>query len=202
MACERPTERETTMIKCGHCGGRHGNVLEVRNCSGTQVADAKRKADAGWAILDRGAEKAEYAAREAAQERVTSAVVDVLERPAPTRVTEDGMYRTPDGAIFKIQKAVHGSGRLYAKQLVVDLENGDRLARFMLGKHDAKQPNASVSFVYAPGAINRLSAEDKMTMEDAAKFGALYGTCCRCGRTLTDEESIAAGIGPICAGKF
>ena len=27
------------------------------------------------------------------------------------------------------------------------------------------------------------------------------GRCCRCGRTLTNPESIKAGIGPECAGK-
>ena len=27
------------------------------------------------------------------------------------------------------------------------------------------------------------------------------GRCCVCGRELTDPESIAAGIGPVCAGK-
>jgi hypothetical protein len=27
------------------------------------------------------------------------------------------------------------------------------------------------------------------------------GRCCRCGRTLTTPESIAAGIGPVCAEK-
>jgi hypothetical protein len=27
------------------------------------------------------------------------------------------------------------------------------------------------------------------------------GLCCKCGRTLTTPESIAAGIGPVCAGR-
>ena len=27
------------------------------------------------------------------------------------------------------------------------------------------------------------------------------GRCCRCNRALTDPESIAAGIGPVCAGR-
>lgn len=36
----------------------------------------------------------------------------------------------------------------------------------------------------------------------AQKYGKLSGSCCSCGRDLTDPESIAAGIGPICAGKF
>ena len=50
--------------------------------------------------------------------------------------------------------------------------------------------------------IRRLCPEHKMSLADAKKFGALYGTCCVCGRTLTDEVSIEAGIGPVCAQKF
>lgn len=101
--------------------------------------------------------------------------------PAVTRTSRvelaDGMY-LKDGVVYKIQHAVHGSGRQYAKQL-----DGN-------------------TFTYAQGAITRLTAEDKMTLEQAKEYGALYGTCCVCGRTLTDEKSIEAGIGPICAGKF
>lgn len=103
---------------------------------------------------------------------------------AQTRVTEDGMYRTPDGDIFKVQIAKQGSGNLYAKKLVLDEES------------------KSGSFEYAPGAINTLRAEWKMSLEEAKEFGKLYGVCCKCGRELTDETSIAEGIGPICAGKF
>jgi hypothetical protein len=40
-----------------------------------------------------------------------------------------------------------------------------------------------------------------MTVEEAKAFGLLYGRCIVCGRTLTDEKSIADGIGPICAAK-
>lgn len=42
----------------------------------------------------------------------------------------------------------------------------------------------------------------RVTPEDAKRFGDLYGSCMKCSRTLTDAESIAAGIGPICAGKM
>ena len=99
-------------------------------------------------------------------------------------VTEDGMYRTADGTIYKVQVAVNGSGRLYAKRLVPPAEFGGR-----------------ARFVYEAGAVNRLRPEDKMTLEEARKFGALYGTCCVCGRTLTDETSISHGIGPVCEGR-
>lgn len=33
------------------------------------------------------------------------------------------------------------------------------------------------------------------------RYGREIGVCGRCGRTLTDEDSRAAGIGPVCAAK-
>jgi hypothetical protein len=36
----------------------------------------------------------------------------------------------------------------------------------------------------------------------AVLHGKLSGNCSVCGRDLTDPESVARGIGPICAGKF
>lgn len=95
----------------------------------------------------------------------------------------EGMH-TLNGKVYKVQRAIHGSGNLYAKELAMD-ENGE-----------------TWSFYYARGVIRSLSEETKMTLEDAKQFGVLYGTCVQCGRMLTNEESIKAGIGPVCAGKF
>ena len=103
---------------------------------------------------------------------------------APQQPVEPGMYQTPDGSIFKVQLAVHGSGRPYARRLVVD--------------EDSK----TGEFVYETGAIHRLRPEHRMSLEAAKAFGALYGMCCVCGATLTDSRSIAAGIGPVCSGRL
>lgn len=91
----------------------------------------------------------------------------------------EGVYFL-NGRVFKVKVAVHGSGRLYAQEL--DPETG-RWSR-------------------ASGMVNALTEENRMTPEQAAEFGRLYGVCALCGRTLTDEESIARGIGPVCAGKL
>lgn len=59
-----------------------------------------------------------------------------------------------------------------------------------------------------PGATYRgkYEAELKLIAADplaaAIAFGRETGTCCCCGRTLTNPESIEAGIGPICATRF
>lgn len=72
------------------------------------------------------------------------------------------------------------------------------------GKPYAKKLDmASGQFEYAPGAMKHLVSEaTPLSLEIAKKYGALYGRCMICGRTLTDEGSIEAGIGPICAGRL
>jgi len=44
-----------------------------------------------------------------------------------------------------------------------------------------------------------LTEADRVTAEQAARFGAITGQCVFCGRRLTDERSIAVGYGPTCA---
>jgi hypothetical protein len=105
-----------------------------------------------------------------------------------------GMYRM-DETIYKVQVAVHGSGRPYAKRLVqIEVEVDPSRVQDVTEK--------VWRFEYAPGMVHKLRPEHKLTLEEAKAFGALYGTCCCCGRTLTNEESIENGIGPICAGKW
>lgn len=90
----------------------------------------------------------------------------------------EGFYVNNIG-IFKVQQALK-SDNLYAK------------------KFDPK----TKKWEYFPGAVTKLRPETKMSMEQAADFGHLYGQCIVCSRRLTDEKSISKGIGPVCAGKF
>lgn len=100
--------------------------------------------------------------------------------PAKAEVPE-GMHILK-GHIYKVQRAVHGSGNLYAKELV-------------------RQDEERWTFDYAPGVIRNLSEGTAMTLEQAKEFGALTGTCVYCARELNDERSIEAGYGPVCADK-
>lgn len=47
--------------------------------------------------------------------------------------------------------------------------------------------------------VLRLLADPKTAAET---YGKETGNCCICNRLLTDPESVARGIGPICAGRF
>lgn len=119
--------------------------------------------------------------------------------PAAARVqlaNEDGIYRTDDGSIYKVQVARQGSGRLYAKRLVVTACPGCDRCDQIDGQHRKGH------FTYAPGIVHTLTAEQRLSTDEAAKYGRLYSVCVCCGADLTDETSIARGIGPICAGKY
>jgi len=115
--------------------------------------------------------------------RVASLTIDYLfaapRKQSTTESAPEGMH-VFDGRTYKVQVAKNGSGNRYAKVLVpVSQEKW--------------------AFEYAPGAIRHLSADTKMSSEQAAQFGALYGICCNCNRDLTDEVSIFHGYGETCA---
>lgn len=93
----------------------------------------------------------------------------------------EGMYRGPDGSIVKVQRS--GQGRLYGKALV-----------------ESETVPGSWRFDYMPGLIS--PALVALTLDEAKAFGCETGTCCVCGRELTNQASVAAGIGPVCASRF
>jgi hypothetical protein len=84
-----------------------------------------------------------------------------------------------EGEYYKVQRAVHGSGRLYSKKFDREEESWSR-----------------------GGSLGKLTPEFLVTQEQAKQFGDLYGQCIRCHATLTDEESIERGVGPICFSKM
>ncbi len=107
----------------------------------------------------------------------------------PQRASEppEGIH-LHDGVVFKVQVAHQGSGRLYAKRLRPELAEDARTAGAW--EYVGREPFAHLSEVTLLG------------LEQAKELGRLYGVCVRCGALLTDEDSIARGIGPVCAEKF
>jgi hypothetical protein len=106
-----------------------------------------------------------------------------MNRPArvanPNPVTEVGMYRDDAGVVFRVK--LSKQGRLYAMRFV---------------------PEAQVKserFVYAGGAVRALRADNRMSVAQAQALGVQFGICCVCGAELTASESVANGIGPVCA---
>lgn len=123
--------------------------------------------------------------------REASDLITALKELPKNEVTAEPSEEPPEGIhyfhpyedesieIFKVQVAHQGSGRLYAKKL--NKETGK------FEYHGRKFP------------FHCLSEISLLTVEKAKEFGDLYGMCAKCGATLTNEESIERGIGPICA---
>lgn len=95
----------------------------------------------------------------------------------PDPVTEPGMY-AKDGAVYRVKCSE--AGHLYAMRF------------------DPSGATKSERFTYAKGVIATLCASDRMTLEQASALGLRFGICCVCGRELTAEKSVDAGIGPVC----
>lgn len=55
---------------------------------------------------------------------------------------------------------------------------------------------------YGGQIVDQLRAIASDPLEASKAYGRLVGVCGVCGRKLENEDSVAAGIGPVCAGKF
>lgn len=147
-------------------------VARMRNTDGRTRAEVSRMIDAARGNND--ALQSEL--------KALGWVPDAIQKPESERAyVATGMYQV-DSRIFKVLPS-RNSDRHYAKELT-------------------GEPKSGYSFTYAPGAMSLIREEHKMTPEQAAEFGKLTGSCCCCGRLLTDPESIADGIGPVCKGKY
>jgi hypothetical protein len=208
------------MIKCGHCKERHASVTDVRNCAtgrdaiDTLVALIRAKGSsessrtvtrADFAemttenvanlitffrtqpnyvapvepvVAEENAEERDLAIRESHESSCQCLVCCPMVARPPAATVEPGMYRR-NGEIFRVQVS-RESGRTYAKLLNAETNK----------------------FEYAGGAIHRLTAGDRMTVEEAREYGRATGVCCVCARERSNPKSIEAGIGPICGGRI
>jgi hypothetical protein len=53
-----------------------------------------------------------------------------------------------------------------------------------------------------PEAAERITAVSSDPKQAAVAYGMKFGACSVCGRQLTDSDSVARGIGPICAENY
>ena len=118
-------------------------------------------------------------------------VVTAPKRKVERVKLDDGYYLFND-TCYKVLHAVHGSGHQYAKKMVIVL-TGE--------KDENGKPLKKGSWVREFGILGKLRPEHVLSRENSKHFGEIYGCCSRCGRTLTDEKSIAYGMGPWCRGE-
>jgi hypothetical protein len=93
-------------------------------------------------------------------------------------IEADRMYIIGEGETATVYRTIESktSGHIYGKRL------------------DGSE------WTYAPGAIRDIREHGRrMTIDEAAEISRTLTFCIRCGTHLTNSESIARGIGPICA---
>lgn len=101
-------------------------------------------------------------------------------RPTATASTlSEGFYRANNGNIFQVFTARNGA-HLLAKVLIED----------------------SGEWEYKGAASRFVKADQRMTLAEAQDYGKRTGRCMVCTRKLTNPESVANGIGPVCARRF
>lgn len=97
---------------------------------------------------------------------------------AEVKLEAKQVYRAADERIIRIQ--LSQSGNLYGK--VLDTDSG--------------------AWDYLPAVKRELTGARLLTLDEAIAISAAIGQCVRCSRTLTAEDSVRRGIGPICSKAF
>lgn len=169
------TESNEMLVRtCGNCGNMHRDEIDVNLCYADSPRPQRRVIGHVAVQLSDGKLR---------QSPVYESDFKTVKTELWT-ASDAGMYKDPqNGGIYKVY-ASQQSGRILCKQLKID-------------KFEKKG-----RFEYLGMASRFIRRDWQLSLEEAQKFGKIYGVCCMCGRTLTDETSIANGIGPICAGKF
>lgn len=93
-------------------------------------------------------------------------------------ITDGEAYRAADGRVFRAY-------RTQAGHLCLKLWNVD-----------------TSSFEFFGGVKRAPAGLEQLSVEESREFGRATGTCIRCMRHLTDDESVRNGIGPICASRL
>ena len=129
--------------------------------------------------------------------------VEVANRAGEVKTVTISGFRgeTKWGKVYAIAKPEPLPAGYYAKGADVYKvrisAKGNAYATILTTVHTASGA-AKGKWEYVPGGISTLTAEDAITVEQAAEFGHLHGFCAICGQTLTDPESVKRGIGPVC----
>jgi uncharacterized protein DUF6011 len=108
-----------------------------------------------------------------------------------TQVTEPGLYEHGD-LVYKVQYN-KSKTNLYAMVLDTTMTEARRLTE--------AGTTIKATYTYDKGAIFKISAEHRITGERASELSFVFSNCLVCGRKLTDAQSVARSIGPVCINK-
>jgi hypothetical protein len=153
--------------------GSYGSATDFMNSLANQLARTGRLSDRQVAAADR--------------------IIARNQQAGPVEPVGPGVYETPDGNVYVV-KRTQDKQRIYAKRMVEI--GGERLTE--------ADTVVKIDFEYAAGAIRDIRPEHRMPLTRAEELQLMvrYGKCICCGRHLKAADSVARGIGPVCAGYF
>lgn len=172
-------------IRCGHCNGRHVSVTDVRSCSqGIAVSNVEGMSATDIARLpDPESERIES----------ESDADDPVPAKPHTNVPAALVKYTPAG-----RYAIDFEGKL--RFFKIDRPTEGRWAGFVFVKEQAGDNEHPVKTLRRQEVLEAIAAEGAEVC--STRYGRELGHCGVCGRTLTDEQSRAQGIGPVCIAKM
>lgn len=147
----------------------------TRDMASDAITRLKAHADAFRASTPAPAPGVAHAAPQAAKRRLPDATTVPAGRYA---VEMDGVLK-----FYRVDRPTEGA---YAGRVFVKVQASDELHRLPW--------SAQQAVLHAIAGAGAKAA--------SIRYGQELGRCGVCNRTLTDADSIASGIGPVCASKF
>jgi hypothetical protein len=185
-------------ITCGHCHEKHDNIDAVMICASkhsfrsaprpkpvkasvVQCLDELRPVGALWGWNDAGGTrplKPSEIRRTNEQRDLLTQINELGRQITPGRYAIQNASGPNDIAFYHVERPEHGkwAGKTFVKQQISD--ELQRLSR-------QRTLAALVAIAADPRGASAL-------------YGQHIGVCGVCGRTLTNEDSRRAGIGPVC----
>lgn len=166
-------ENVNALLAAANAGGEHAyNWAPLTKAGASKLID--------WLKSVPGVATAEPVAAPSTPEGVRSFMSDTV--PAGRYAIDTQVHAVNGTAFYKVDRPTEGrwAGRVFVKQLIGPEEQ--RLSQ--------KQSHGIIAKIAEAGAEAA-----------AARYGHEIGECGMCGRQLTNDESRARGIGPVCAAK-
>jgi hypothetical protein len=162
---------------------KYGHLTErqMETVQRLTVQDAERQAARATEQATR-AEKAPVVSVEAIEVAFNTAKQAGVKRP---KLRLDTFVFSPAG------ENSNNAGAIYIK----NKEDGLYLGKVMGGRLFTSRDCTTE-------AAERIVAVSSDPKQAAVAYGMKFGACSVCGRTLTDSDSVARGIGPICAENY
>jgi len=178
-------------VKCGNCRAYHPSAEAVRSCYTSGVLDPSK-------VEAYSHMPASQVNTEATADDINQAALRILGGPASATTQRPASWKTlPDvpSGLYAIE-SLSGNNDLDFYKINRPTEGkwvGYTFVDMVVGGH----PDFSVRGLGKVQTILNRIVEAGIR-ESAERYGREIGKCCKCNRTLTDDDSRARGIGPEC----